>query len=418
MRNALLWIALLGLGWLRPLFTTAQTTTPTTPATCTPTKKWAAVITAHPDDWQLFMGGAVGEEARRAGRKVVFVCLTAGQGTDYSPTYWQSRQASYRASVRQASDLGTPKAATTPTTEILQVNGHAIEVHRYRNTVACFLHLPDGGYDGNGLGPGGFQSLKQLKDTGKPLAPLNGASTYTSWQDLSQTVRALLAREAVEGQLTVHAPQPDKQLNPGDHSDHRLAGALALAATTQLECRYQQYVGYNAATRPINLPDDQRSNQLQIYKVYCQTMTSLGQYNVWDEKHLNFMGHQYYEVVHQVGQPLPVARPTVPTPAATPDPDEDEGRLQTTGLLLEPNFPNPFSQSSLLVYYLPAAAPVSLRVLNLQGQVVLQLLDSSPQLLGRHEQWLDVRGFPAAGTYIAELRVGKNRRFCELQVVR
>ncbi|MET4107939.1 PIG-L family deacetylase [Hymenobacter sp. UYP22] len=410
MRKNLLWGFLLFFLCQIPSLVRAQSAA--APAPCQPTPKWTAIITAHPDDWQLFMGAAISEEAKHTRRKIVFVCLTGGQADEPADSYWQSREASHRASVRQ---IANPWAslASTSFSDKLQINGHSIDMYRSQNLVAFYLHLPDGGVHGRGLARGSFQSLKLLRDAGKALTPLNGGAPYTSWDDLSQTVRELLAHEAIKGQLTLHTAQTDIRLNSGDHSDHYMAGQLAQHTMRGLECRFLQYVGYDVSKRPVNLSSAQISSQQQAYRAYCQTMVSLGQEDPWDTKHLAFVGHQYVQVKHQAGPQLP---PTAP--AATTGQNDDEDALLADHLVLQPAFPNPFSASSQLTFDLPIAAPVWLRVLDMQGREVVQLLRGESQQAGRHDQWLDVQRFPASGTYVAELRVGKYRRQQKLSVVR
>ncbi|MFD2784251.1 PIG-L family deacetylase [Hymenobacter rubripertinctus] len=372
------------------------------------------MITAHPDDWQLFMGAAVCAEAQHSRRKVVLICLTGGQANEPSDTYWRGREAGHLASVRKAVDLGptaTPGAVVSTAATIV-VNGHSIETHRYQNTISCYLHLPDGGVDGKGLVRGGGQSLKQLREAGKAIKPLDGGAAYTSWEELSQTIRALLAYEAVEaGRLTIHCPQPDERVNPIDHSDHRLAGLLALEATRQVECRYFQYAGYTIMRNPTNLTVTQQSWQMQVYRAYCQTMDAAGYPGAWDEKHLKFIGRQYAQVKHQTGT---VLRPTAPAPAATSDEDEADA----SKLVLEPCYPNPVTVSGVLAYQLPVQEAVWLRILDIQGRVVQELQQGSTQTAGRHEQWLDLQRFPATGVYFAELRAGGQRRLCRVEVAR
>lgn len=413
MQKLLLWAITLSGLLLNAGNSWAQNTSGTLARKCT------AVITAHPDDWQLFMGAAICDEVQKEQRKVLFICLTGGQANEPSDAYWQSREAGHWASIMQAVDLAGPPGAgvAAPAPEVAVLNGHPIERRRYRNTVAYYLHLPDGGLAGKGLGRGNWQSLQQLWAAGRPVQPLNGGAPYTSWQELCQTVRLLLAHEAMLSRLTVHAPQPEEQRNPGDHSDHRMAGQLALDATKQMECRYWQYVGYDIQRRPVNITPTQVSNKLLVYRAYTETMARQGQASGWDEKHLVFIQRQYAQVKHQ-GTTASKATPGVgASPATPPDDDEDEDG-PATRVVLEQNYPNPFPESSLLVYHVPVAAPVWLRILDARGREILRLHDGSQQQAGRHEQWLDVERFPAAGAYMAELRVGNQCRRCWVQVTR
>jgi len=71
--------------------------------------------------------------------------------------------------------------------------------------------------------------------------------------------------------------------------------------------------------------------------------------------------------------------------------------------------PNPFNPSTRLRFELPAAAPVTLRILDVRGRVVTTLLESSLRAAGLHAVLWDGRdhaGKPqASGVYLTELRV-------------
>jgi hypothetical protein len=289
-------------------------------------------------------------------------------------------------------------------------------MQRYRNTVAFSLRLPDGNLDGKGQARGNFQSMRQLFKDGRSMSPLDGGAPYVSWDDLIQTVQKILKKEVGNERVSVHAPQPDERHNPGDHSDHRMAGMVALAATNKVECRTLLYIGYDSRKRPINLQPAQMANQRAVYLAYSEAMTRHGQPSGWEPSHLQFIGRQYSQVRHKNGQQLgdTVAIPRVVNNAAGSQVDTET----YTNLKLEPNYPNPFDQSSLMAYQLPAASEVWLRILDVQGREVVRMINGEQQKAGRHEQWLDVSSFPAAGLYIAELRVGNERRTCRLQIIR
>ena len=73
---------------------------------------------------------------------------------------------------------------------------------------------------------------------------------------------------------------------------------------------------------------------------------------------------------------------------------------------LAQNQPNPFRGSTSIVYTIPRAQPVSLRLYDLQGREVRTLVDQ-PQSAGRYRVDLTVRGL-ASGTYFYRLQVGKS----------
>ncbi|QJX46924.1 T9SS type A sorting domain-containing protein [Hymenobacter taeanensis] len=376
----------------------------------------AVYITAHPDDWQLFMGSDACADVQRAGGKAIFICLTGGQANEPGDTFWLGREAAFQAAVQKAANLSVPASNVVPTTCKITVKGHSVLMQRYRNTVAYSLRLPDGNLDGKGQARGGYQSMRQLFKDGRFVTPLDGSLSYVSWDDLIQTVQRLLKKEVGEAKVSVHASQPDERYNPRDHSDHRMAGEVALAATNKIECRTLLYVGYDSRRRPINLQPEQAANQRAVYQAYSETMTSHGQPSGWEFSHLQFIGRQYSQVRHKSGQQL---GDSIAIPRVVPSTVGGQGDGKTyTSLTLEPNYPNPFDRSSLMAYQMPAAGAVWLRILDVQGREIVRMLHGEQQQAGRHEQWLDVNSFPAAGLYIAELRVGDERRTCRLQIIR
>jgi phosphatidylserine/phosphatidylglycerophosphate/cardiolipin synthase-like enzyme len=72
---------------------------------------------------------------------------------------------------------------------------------------------------------------------------------------------------------------------------------------------------------------------------------------------------------------------------------------------LAQNAPNPFRGATSIVYTIPSAQAVSLRVYDLQGRELRTLVDQ-PQAAGRYRVDLSVRGL-ASGTYFYRLQVGK-----------
>ena len=81
----------------------------------------------------------------------------------------------------------------------------------------------------------------------------------------------------------------------------------------------------------------------------------------------------------------------------------EPGALRTVSLAQ--NHPNPFRGSTSIIYTIPVAQPVSLKLYDLQGREVRTLVDQ-PQSAGRYRVDLTVRGL-ASGTYFYRLQVGK-----------
>ena len=74
-------------------------------------------------------------------------------------------------------------------------------------------------------------------------------------------------------------------------------------------------------------------------------------------------------------------------------------------VMLAQNYPNPFRGSTSIVYAIPVAQPVSLRMYDLQGREVQKLVDQ-PQAAGQYRVDFSVKGL-ASGVYFCRLQVGK-----------
>jgi phosphatidylserine/phosphatidylglycerophosphate/cardiolipin synthase-like enzyme len=72
---------------------------------------------------------------------------------------------------------------------------------------------------------------------------------------------------------------------------------------------------------------------------------------------------------------------------------------------LAQNQPNPFRGSTSIVYAIPVAQHVSLRLYDVQGRELQTLVDQ-PQNAGRYRVELSVRGL-ASGAYFYRLQAGK-----------
>ncbi|HJV24428.1 MAG TPA: PIG-L family deacetylase [Aromatoleum sp.] len=237
-------------------------------------ERLSAFIVAHPDDWQLFMGDVAVDEASRH-RPVLFVYLTTG-GADRSVEYWHSREAGGLASAYAAANFDSAASSEAPPSDCGQVaiQKHMVMRCNYANTVSYFLRLPDGAVEGTGFAVTQMQSLKKLQD-GEigVIDAVDGSATYQGWEDLSQTVGSLLIREKqLSGAESVqmHAPEPDADANPGDHSDHRAVGALVQRVAAQYKFPASYYIGYAISQRRPNLSIKQASAKMLVFMTYDQ----------------------------------------------------------------------------------------------------------------------------------------------------
>ncbi|RAK64639.1 T9SS type A sorting domain-containing protein [Hymenobacter edaphi] len=379
----------------------AQSTPPPPPSA-------SVFITAHQDDWQLFMGSRAYDNVQRH-RKVVFIIITAGQGDQPADAFWKAREQGCLNSARTACDPNAGKLPP-PVFSKVTIRGHGLTVSYYRNTVVYFLRVPDGGGRGQGFSFCNFQTLTKLREgQGGPLKALDGSTQYNSWSDLTGTVRDIIRREIRPSwTLWVHSPNPDARANPNDHADHVSAGLIAGTATQGMDCRRLLYCGYDIRNRAANLNEAQKAKQTAMFAAYCQAMTERGQPSGWQPDHLCWLGRQYSTLVHSS---------TTPNPSAA-----TAARMRTDSLLTAPAqvalgvpAPNPCTASSVVTYELPAAAAVNLSLYDLQGRLIKTLVQAQQQA-GHYEVWLDVNQFPATGVYLCRLQAGSVLRSQRVQI--
>jgi hypothetical protein len=364
-------------------------------------------ITAHQDDWQLFMGSRAYDVVQR-GDKTVFICITAGQAAG-DEDWWRAREAGTVNSARTAADgeesLGPGRAVTVP------IRGHAVTAYPYKNTVVYFLRLPDGGYDGTGYPTSNFESLGKLKKGQASATTVDKVNTYASWQELVSTVRTIIQREVDDNaELTVHSSHPNVAYNANDHRDHLLAGLVADQATRSMECFRVLYQGYLISKKPVNLAPKQTAKQSMLFAAYCRGLTDANQPTSWVPDHLCWFGRQYSYTRHEASAASMASsqgpRSLRPNNANLPK-----------ELNLNPAAPNPFNFSTLLSYDLPEQEFVTLDVYDLRGNLI-QSIVREEQKPGHYNAWLDVNRFPSSGIYICRLQAGKEHREQRVQLER
>jgi photosystem II stability/assembly factor-like uncharacterized protein len=103
--------------------------------------------------------------------------------------------------------------------------------------------------------------------------------------------------------------------------------------------------------------------------------------------------------------------------------DDQENPIQSTPqqISLHPNYPNPFNASTKIEYYLPQTATVSLKIFNIQGQLVRTLVNQV-QSSGHHSTIWDGRSdqgnVVSSGMYICQVQSNnqlKNRKLLLLK---
>lgn len=177
----------------------------------------AFYVTAHEDDWELFRGEYAYNDANDSANKVVFIHTTAGDAGQ-TDGWWEAREQGAVAAVRS-----TLTQDEMPITDINDINGHTIQRYVCANTVIYFMRLPDGG-SGTGYPSTNFESLSQLRDSGKSITAVDGSATYVSWNDFCDTLLAIIQVERADisdEHPWINAGDYSATTNPGDHPDHK-----------------------------------------------------------------------------------------------------------------------------------------------------------------------------------------------------
>ena len=270
----------------------------------------AFFIVGHSDDWFLFMGkaalDAIGDGNN--GNTIGFVYVTAANFIDGSATlvgpdierrYLRGLRARETATIATAMSIFDKNAVFTqnfPQTpvagvnsDVRTVNGHDIAHYTVRNTFHYCLRLADGNVDGSGSAWTGNQSLLRLMNNGVPLTAQGDVpSRYQTWNDLTDTLRAIFDLETANEQhcwLNYLDPTDANQGFPDGHSDHYHVG-LAVEGATPDPSKYghARFRGYTTDGHPEDQLDP------------ASAAANLGLLTVWDDLQVKLSGGIYKQL--------------------------------------------------------------------------------------------------------------------------
>lgn len=234
-------------------------------------KKISVFVSAHQDDWQLFMGKQFYEAAKDTNQKIILLVTTSGATT---VQFTNARDRGVLASVQSLAAFRMCKIPSRfDFTEIAQ---HRIQYFAYRNVKIIFLHLPDGNIDGKGFKEWNFESLEKLQ-TGenKSIHTTDSLNLFTTWADLTSTLTTCLQTEIdfQNQQVYLHLPDTSSALNHNDHADHICSSKLVLAATRKNQCQFFFYSQYNNEYLPANLSVTDSTIQDDLFEAYDKEVT-------------------------------------------------------------------------------------------------------------------------------------------------
>jgi hypothetical protein len=279
-------------------------------------EKVSFYFAAHQDDWQLFMNPTAFADVADPKVKTVFIHMTAGDAGSGTGTrgrrhpFYLARENGAELAIRFMADAD--QMPLHRTTSRLLFNGHAIYRVSYRNTVSYFLRVPDGNPEGSGYRETGNQSLQRLADGHiRTLTAIDGSTVYGGWTDLVTTLRALIDHERARAPFVqLNVGELNANINPNDHSDHRLTARAALDAAKGLACaRRVHYVNYASAGLPENLNSQQRDMESSVFAVTSAGVRAFDHSSNWQFYDRSYVGRNYFRVEEGTGRcdvPSPV----------------------------------------------------------------------------------------------------------------
>lgn len=232
-------------------------------------------VVAHQDDWQLFMNPNA-YHSIDDGHKTVFVHTTAGdagigvgdKGRKYngeSKPYYLAREEGALRAIRFLVNSKNGNRGAEMNSSTLSILGRKVQRYEYGNAVAYFLRLPDGNPEGQGYEFTRYESLEYLHETNKDITPVDKPqsylNTYKTWQDLTNTLMAIVNHEKNSTQLNFNLADTNSTYNPDDHSDHLHSSQAMQTVANDLNCiDINYYVEYDSK----NLTPNVTGNDLLI----------------------------------------------------------------------------------------------------------------------------------------------------------
>jgi hypothetical protein len=259
-------------------------------------------VQAHQDDWQLFMSSAVTADIK-AGKKIVCITLTAGDGGDGTASgfgtpipYFLARENGSVYSSKFAADMDYKTPFAIPTATRVNILGHSIIKYVYQNTVNYFLRLPDGAPLGDGSPTTGSVSLQKLK-TGviSNIAAIDGFTIYNSWTDLVNTIRSIVNIErGSQSQVWMYTPSLNPLNNPNDHSDHIYSAQAAQEAVNDWAwVGIKEFADYYSASQPPNLIASDHEDASAVFGMCEWGLAEAKYFNHFNPEHKRWLPMDY-----------------------------------------------------------------------------------------------------------------------------
>lgn len=257
-------------------------------------------VSAHQDDWQLFMNPNVANSIKNTTDKTVILHTTAGdagEGLGKNEYYKAREEGSLRALrflVHASQDTeGKVKMRSSQ----MQINQHAVLRYEFQNTVVYFLRLPDGNGTGVGYPLHNHESLERLYNQEvSTISTIDDTTTYRSLQDLKNTLHELIQLEKKGYANTeIHLADTDTTINPDDHSDHQTSSKIIQEVGSHFKSIvFYHYQNYVTSKKENNVSEEDYLISAATWGVTASGISDKEHYSTWDSVHNAWIGKQYF----------------------------------------------------------------------------------------------------------------------------
>ena len=261
-------------------------------------------VSAHPDDWQLFMNPNAYNSVKNSDKKVVFIHTTAGDagsGTGNNNYFLAREEGSLRAIRFMSSTFTSEDESGTNMKEIyVAINGHTILKYVDGSTVAYFLRLPDGQFDGSGYELHDFKSMEKLKNGSISNIPaIDGSTTYNSWDDLQETLRSIVVLESDNlKNVKFNLADDDSSINPKDHSDHLNSSLIMQDIANNIGgITINLYTDYSTDAKEQNVFSHDYLVSAGTWGATASGLSDNFHSSTWETGHTDYLGKQYYRTI-------------------------------------------------------------------------------------------------------------------------
>jgi hypothetical protein len=257
-------------------------------------------VSAHPDDWQLFMNPNAFHSLDSLRDKTIFLHTTAGDaGVGITNDYYLAREEGSLRAIRFMVNAHGNKEGygNKMHKDSSKINGHSILNFSFANAKAYFLRLHDGFIVANDTMIEHSESLRNLYNSKiNSITAIDKSTVYKSINDLKLTIKQLLEKESKGyNSLVLHVAQTDATINPNDHPDHLHSSMILQEISKELQnVTVYLYEEYASRQKPINVFPEDYLISAGTWGATASGLSDRGYYPTWDKVHNSWVGRQYF----------------------------------------------------------------------------------------------------------------------------